>query len=429
MNAGVGHEAWERYDEEVRRLLPRNFPANVWEGGLYMVGAAFVAGETVLPAMVEALGGPSWLIALCPVLLVLGFSLPPLWMAPIVERLERMKPLVVWLTLLQRLPFLVAGLVLVIWGETHPALGLVFVVVAPLLSGFGTGMCVTAWFEMFCRCIPSERMAAAWAGRWFIHGVGGLLAGLVIRVVLDYDSGPRGFGILFLLAFAFLMLSYGVLLMVKEVVPPMDVEERRRVLGVGAVLGRWRGIWMGDRLFRRFVYARSLAFAYLLPAPFLGLEALSTTGRSEGFLGYLVAIQMAGGIVANGLLYRYGDRVGSRMVLLASKGSLLAMCLLLVGATGVSVWTLVFFLYGFSFAAQQVGFSTMMAQLSPPGQRSAWMGIVSVLMLPCLLLAAGLSGWLMEVGGGMLTLAFLAFGIQLVGLMIVWRMPQRGRAG
>ncbi|HEY1081569.1 MAG TPA: hypothetical protein VGE29_04865, partial [Prosthecobacter sp.] len=47
----------------------RNFICHCLEGGLYMGGTAFLAPETVLPKMVETLGGQAWIIAMMPVLL------------------------------------------------------------------------------------------------------------------------------------------------------------------------------------------------------------------------------------------------------------------------------------------------------------------------------------------------------------------------
>ncbi len=63
------------------------------EGGLYMSGTAFLGPETVLPAMVHSLGGSNQLTALMPVLLPAAYALPGLFVAPLVERLGRLKPL------------------------------------------------------------------------------------------------------------------------------------------------------------------------------------------------------------------------------------------------------------------------------------------------------------------------------------------------
>jgi len=415
--------AWRFYEAERQRYLPRNYWANVVEGGLYMAGAAFVAGETVLPAMVKSLGGPNWLIAMTPILVIFGFSLPPLIMAHLVERLTWMKPYVMIVTIFQRIPYLIAGLALVIWGPSHPEVALPFVILAPLLSGLGAGLAIPAWFEMVCRVIPQERMASSWALRFLIQGIGGLLAGGVIAFVLDRYPGPRGFGILMLITFAFLVLSFFVLALMKEVRPPVRDDPGSHETLIESWRSRWR-IWKENLLMRRFLYARMLAFAYLLPAPYLGLQALADTGKPESFLGTLVIVQMIGGISANAGSALMGDRLGARWLLLASRMTLMIVCIGLWLADGVVGWIGIFFFYGFSFATQNVGFSSMLAQLCPPGKRPTFMALQSLVSLPCLLGAALVAGIIMDHLGGMMTIATVTFVFQASAGYFLLQMPK-----
>ncbi len=287
---------------------------------------------------------------------------------------------------------------------------------------------MTAWFEWVCRIIPSEKMTSSWAGRWLIQGIGGLLAGGVIAVVLQQIPGPRGYGVLMLLTFACLVVSFFFLMAMKEVVPPIARERGQRV----SLLGSWGNlcrIWQEDGIFRRYLYARMLAFAYLLPAPFLGLQAMAVTGGEEAFLGLLVVVQMAGGILANGGSAWLGDRLGPRWLLLASRMTLIAACAGIWVAGGRMAWCVIFFLYGFSFATQQVGFSAMLAQICPPGRRPSFIALQGVVTIPCLLSAAWLAGWLIEKGGGLTTIAGLTILLEVWAGWLLWRMPKRGRSG
>ena len=45
---------------EVARHLRRNYAAHSLEGGLFIGGVAFVHPQTVLPRIIERLGGPDW---------------------------------------------------------------------------------------------------------------------------------------------------------------------------------------------------------------------------------------------------------------------------------------------------------------------------------------------------------------------------------
>lgn len=94
------------------QVVRRNFICHCLEGGLYMGGVAFLQPETVMPKMVEQLGGRSAVIAIMPALLPAAFALAGLFVSPVVERLARFKPWVMVFGLLQRLPYLVTGLLL-----------------------------------------------------------------------------------------------------------------------------------------------------------------------------------------------------------------------------------------------------------------------------------------------------------------------------
>jgi hypothetical protein len=65
-------------------VVRRNFICHCFEGGLYMGGAAFLQPETVMPKMVEQLGGHSAIIAIMPAILPAAFAMAGLFVAPVV---------------------------------------------------------------------------------------------------------------------------------------------------------------------------------------------------------------------------------------------------------------------------------------------------------------------------------------------------------
>ena len=124
-----------------------------------MGGAAFLQPETVMPKMVEQLGGHSAIIAIMPAILPAAFAMAGLFVAPVVERLTRFKPWVMTFGILQRLPYLVTGLLL--WfAQDAGAWLLPVVVLTPVLSGLLGGVGVVAWMEMVTRMVP-ERVRAS----------------------------------------------------------------------------------------------------------------------------------------------------------------------------------------------------------------------------------------------------------------------------
>lgn len=89
-----------------------NYWTLVVEGALFGGALTFVNANTLLPAIVQSLGGAAWLIALMPVLMQIGFRLPPIFTAHHIDRLHDYRRFLVWMGLAQRLPFGLAGFAL-----------------------------------------------------------------------------------------------------------------------------------------------------------------------------------------------------------------------------------------------------------------------------------------------------------------------------
>ena len=113
----------------------KNYLAHSLEGGLFIGGMSFIAGQTVLTVMAKELGAPNWVISILPIAMFMGLITAPILTASFIERSRHMKRISMITGVPQRLVFLVAGLVLIFWGEERPGLALTALVLAPILSG------------------------------------------------------------------------------------------------------------------------------------------------------------------------------------------------------------------------------------------------------------------------------------------------------
>ncbi|MGH8047242.1 MAG: hypothetical protein ACREKL_08345, partial [Chthoniobacterales bacterium] len=103
-----------------------NYWTIVAEGALFGGALSFVNANTLLPAIVQSLGGAVWLISLMPIIMLVGFRLPPILTAYRIERLHTYKPFLVRAGLIQRLPFGIAGVAL-LWCGNTPLAALIIV--------------------------------------------------------------------------------------------------------------------------------------------------------------------------------------------------------------------------------------------------------------------------------------------------------------
>lgn len=195
---------------EARRIARTNQLAHGIEGGLFIGALTFLSAETVLPVMIRSLNGPTWLIALMPLMMMMGLAWPSLFISRLVERLHRVKPFVLITGVFQRVPYVLAMLSLFMFGTSRPLLTLSLVALAPFLLGLTGGISFSAWQELTANVIPRERLASVWALRSTVGAGIGIGAGMTIRLVLARYPGTTGYGILHGLAAGLLMMSYAV---------------------------------------------------------------------------------------------------------------------------------------------------------------------------------------------------------------------------
>ncbi len=380
----------QRFNSEVRQYFWHNYLAHCIEGGLYMGGLTFIAADSVMPAMISLLGGANWLIALMPVMTLLGTAWPALLIAHRVEQLYWMKPFILITSLIQRLIYLLAALALIFLARTHPVAAVLIAAFAPFVAGSIGGTVICAWMELVARVIPSDRLASSWAIRKILTAIIGIFAGGIIKTVLDQHPGAQGFGILHLYTFAGLMCSYFIFAMIRETKPlPPHPDRPNRTF-----LENMRSLPEIIRTFpdfRRFLWIKLLTMGIYIPAPFLAIHALETSGRGPGFLGELVMAQMGGTIVGNIMAGWLGDRRGGRILLIIARLSLIALCLGAVFAHSAAAFLALFFLFGFGLNFNEVGEATVTLEIVPWERRPTCVALITAVTLPGMLLAAGLS--------------------------------------
>lgn len=303
------------------------------EGGLFIGGVGFVNGQTLLPGIILEEGGPAWLAALAPSLMMVGIFGAPVFTASRVDRLQRLKPFVIWTGAGMRLMYLVAGLLFLLAGL---GLGSAIWILAltPLLAGFAGGLGLTAWQRLFLAAVPSASRPSNIAGRFLIGGALGILAGRVIELCLAHLPLLEAFAVLHLAAFVVLTLS--LLMQVWIVEPSPDATETvasdetlEGTAGLRAAARRLvsPGPERGSRL--AFMATVVLMHGFFLTTPFFAAYLVDVLDQTKSFLGRLAMAQMAGMATGNLLAAWMGHRWGGRFTL--------ALGCLLLGAVLLAV--------------------------------------------------------------------------------------------
>ncbi len=406
-------------DSSIERNLRFNLTVNLLDGGFFGLGLGFASFITIVPLFISQLTDSALLIGLAPAIHNAGWQFPQLLTADWVSRAKHIKPLVLWTTIQERLPFL--GLAAVAWFlpqlGTKNALILTFLLL--IWQGFGGGLAANAWTSLISKIIPTRlhgtffgAQAAAFTG---LEGLSAIAAGLILEGL----EGPLDFTLCFLAASAALTVSFVFLSLTRE-------EEGMAHLA-GDKAGRiWQESWRilrSNANFVSFLALRSLSQFAAVAFSFYIVYAVWTFRISEAEAGLLTGAYMFFSILSSLVMGRLADYWSPRAVmaiggLAASASAMIALIapsahwfyasFLLTSVAIVAIWTIPL---------------PLTVRFGNELERPYYIGLSSTLTAPATILAPVLGGWLADTVGfqatfivsiacGMLMAAMLTFVIK-----------------
>jgi len=409
----------------------RNYFVFLFEGGFFVFGMGFVNVQSLLPALILEEGGPSWVAAYMPTIMVIGLFGIPMLNAGWVDKLTRLRPYVTWTGFFMRLPYLVIGLVLIYGGLKGDAVWMILAA-APLISGILGGLGFAAWQRLYMNAVPSKKRASNLAFRFLFGGVTGIIAGAMIQNILAHYPGVKGYGILHLLAALFFMASWGLLFAVKEkamVEPTNDPDESPEEQKPGA--------WEATKFYYRdgptkrsrlsFLGGLFLMHGFCLVVPFYAVTLLDRLDQPKSFLGVLAMWQMGGQSAGNLIAGALGDKWGGRTTFIVG---LLAMLVTLIPAFFVTdvFWAQVSYAaFAMSMMIVIIGKDTLLMELSPIRNQSSYLARMALFTMVALVFYSGLAQLLWSSSGGFT--ALIVATLISVLLSIAFAIPVKDPRG
>jgi len=343
----------QRYQEQIRANLARNYAAHLAHGLFGQVGFRLVNAPTFLPAYVLLLSGSEFVVGLSRSVQYFGNFLSPFLGANLIEHRRRVLPVGLLVGLLMRLQVLgiaLAGLLL-------PGDVAIWAVVAFLgLFGFFMGMQGVIFNYLISKVIPVER-------RGRLQGIRNSLAGLTAAIV-SYFGGlylvggnvlGNGYAVTFLLAFGLTCVGLSMLLFMREPEPP----EVREPVRLSDRLRDVPELLRSDRAFSAFFVCRSLATMGRMAAPFYILHVGDAVGLSGANLGILTTAFLIANSVSNLGWGMLADRAGFRIVFVSSLALWTLSVMLLMASATTAAFAVAFLgigagMGGFQMASQNM---------------------------------------------------------------------------
>ncbi|HEX2696139.1 MAG TPA: MFS transporter, partial [Anaerolineales bacterium] len=337
-------------EAHIRKHLRFNFSIGMFDGAFFGFGVGFASFAAVIPLFVHHLTESALLIGLVPAIHNIGWQTPQLLTAGWMARMRRYKPLVLWMTIHERVPYLGLAVVAFILPQLTTSNALILTFLMLIWQGFGAGFAANPWASMVTKIMPDElhgtffgTQAAAYNA---LAGVSAIVAGLILGKI----AGPFNYSLCFALCFLCMVVSFIFLSFTRE--PESQPKED---VHPAAFWKKSIDILKSDSNFRSFLLVRILSQFAGMGFAFYIIYAVKQFGMSEAAASIMVSVLLIGQIILSPLMGRWGDRWSHRGVMaLGALGAALSAFLawqassvdwfyaifLLQAAATVAIWTI-----------------------------------------------------------------------------------------
>ncbi len=414
-----------RLEQAVRRHLRYNITVNLLDGAFFGLGWGFGSIGTIIPLFVSKLTDSAVLIGLIPAVHAVTWQLPQLFLANSVARLRQYKPMVLWMTLHERLPYLGLALVAFFMAALGQRIALVLTFLMLLWQGLGAGFTANAWQSMIAKIIPGEARGTFFGAQSAFANILMSIAAIAAGYLLETLEEPYDFALCFLLVLVGMGISMVFLALTRE---PVDTEKRipeRQPFP----WREWIAILRGDRNFSAFLLVRFFSQFATMGFAFYIVYGLRRFQMDEVTAGFLTAALTITATIGNPLMGWLGDRLGHRAMLIVGSFAVTLSSLLAWLAPSIEWLYPVFILASLANVAYWTTSMAMTAEFGTEETRPVYIGLSNTLVAPATFLAPLLGGWIVDASGFATTFLLSAVGgLILVGLLLGLVRDPRARA-
>lgn len=410
------------HPEEVRNLR-LNYTVNILDGAFFGFGMSFASFSTVIPLFVATMTDSAILIGLISSIHVLGFQVPQLLVANSIARLPRFKPMVMVMTIQERLPFLGLALIALFYNQIGNLTAIILTYLMLIWQGLGAGFTANPWQNLIGKVIPGEYLATFFGLQSSAANLLGSGAAIVAGLILEKYAFPNNFAYCFLITSLFMVISYFALAMTRES-PRKNVIKREAQTPLKDSIVR---ILKSDRNFNWFLVSRSLVQFGTMAFNFYTVYAVTRLGAGEVAVGALTSVLMITQVVSNPALGWLSDRWSRKGVLTLGALAISISSLLAWFAPSAAWLYPAMALAGVANTASWAVSMAITLQFGKEDDRPTYVGMANTFIAPATIIAPLLGGWLADSASYQATflLAASAGLISAVVFFIFLRDPQK----
>lgn len=298
---------------DITRTYNRNFTLMTLEGSLFFFGTSFLGENTVVPIFVDTYTGSMQLLGLTIALLAVAKLLPKLLLGPYISQVKDVSRLLRIAMLIHRpLPLLMIPIFLIV--KNPLIIFFAFLLMYCIFWGIN-GIAGIAWSDVFGRTIPGDLRGKLHGYQQFIGGVASLVAGYIIKLLLDNNMISNNIKYLIIFALGGLVLLGSAL----AIVPVKDIPRNIKYKRVAVIKYFLK---LPDYLNKNINYRNMNVLQAIsrfgdLIIPFIILLSKDNLGFDSHQLSTLVVFQVIGGLLGGILWGNISHKFGNKQVILA----------------------------------------------------------------------------------------------------------------
>lgn len=384
--------------------LRLNYIVNILDGGFFGFGVGFASFSTVIPLFVSNMTDSAVLIGLISAVHVMGFQLPQLLVARSVSRMQRYKPMVMLMTIFERVPFLGLALIALSYRQLGTTAAIILTFLMLVWQGLGAGFTANPWQNMIGKVIPSDYLATFFGMQGSAVNLLGSVGAYAAGLLLERQAFPTNFVLCFVLCFGMLIISYISLGLTRESPHEVTITHETQP----ALWHSMKVIFRSNRNFNWFLLARTLVQFGTMAFSFYTVYAAKRLAASDFTLGVLTSVLMISQVIANPLLGWIADRWSRKGVLEIGAASIVLSALLARFAPNVGWMYPVMLLTSIANTAFWTISMAMTLEFGEDQDRPMYVGMANTLVAPATIIAPLVGGWLADGQGYSATFLFAA---------------------
>ena len=316
----ITHPDWssllmlKRYD--------RNYWVLVMEGTMFTGGITFLATNGAVALFINTMTGSNTLIGLAVSLQALFLSFGHLLGAPLVNTISKLPKTLCKIVVVQRSTPLFMALPLFIGVSGYLSVTIFLILFA--FFWFVHGISTVLWGELCARAVNPGLRGHMMGVLTAVGGVLSLILGLLLAWLLATPAlnDHLRFGIIFVLACVFLLMTAIFIRLVRDPSPMVKPEK----LDIKQFYGKIPSIIRGSKPLQHVMISRVLSHVGFASIVFLVVFGAYTLRLSDAHVSWLVYANIIGGITGGVLLGEASRRYGNKSVILWSNfGVVIAM--------------------------------------------------------------------------------------------------------